>query len=479
MHTDKWCLEKGGGDSASRCIQNAGCCFDGRIGVCHSCDAHSDEWCDTYGGDEVKQCIGYAGCTFDSKKEKCISNSDPSSIVDEQTCEEAMTAALNYGKGGEGADGQSMINYTPQCTEDGQWEMEQYDSKSDFKWCVDENGHEIPDTRKKSKQFTSTLVNCDKERKKHAGQQCPNAVTLIAQDGEVMVNTDNPDVGNCDITCNTDQDCRGAQWCCYNGCGYSCQIPIIPKADCAHLPLDASLKATDLMTGEAPGVKHGTVVTISCAAGHSGSDPVQITCRHGSWDDYDMKCMEDCEPYRIPAGGRERDYVMKGDSSVTHGSKIKLRCVDGYGAVAGTNQVLLAEKETVECRNGAWDEQSLVCSACFDQGSSGPHGWWVGKYDNPPTKRGDSKDCKYFASRPLECAKEENKEAQEFCRISCKTCEQALMKYKVKAVKKVVGDDVRNPDKWIRQKLRHWKGFENWITEDRRTKVAKRVKKDN
>ena len=240
-------------------------------------------------------------------------------------------------------------------------------------------------------------------------------------------------------------------------------------------------------------------VTISCAEGYGGSDDVAIECKHGSWNEFDLDCKKNCEEYHF-TDERKRDYQIAGNALI-HDAKRKVSCQKGYGAVAGSPDAMRFYKETLRCINGAWEERTLQCSSCFDAPLEGPNGFWTGRvtewqiYDhdgNPdtPDKRAlrdvgtvrggpTSFDCLYFASRPLECAKEENKEAQEFCRISCKTCEQALMKYKVKAVKKVVGDDVRNPDKWIRQKLRHWKGFENWITEDRRTKVAKRVKKDN
>jgi len=412
----------------------------------------------------------FAGCTFDSAKSVCVSNSDPSTVDEEITCEEALATAT-------AAADDAADDYLPQCNAQGEWIGEQ--EQDDKKWCVDENGHEIPDTRKSLAQFKSTLVNCDKERKKHGGLQCPNAVTLIVKTGEVIM-SDDANVGNCDITCNTDMDCKGDAWCCYNGCGYQCRSPIQPKADCNHIVVDASMEATDLMTGESLGLdapKHGTTLRMSCSSSYSGSDPVDIICKHGNWDKYEMECMKDCEEYKVPEGGRMRDYVIKG-KEVNNGSKVKVKCVTGYGAVEGTHQVMLAEKESVECVNGAWNLQTLVCSACFDQGSSGPLGWWIGKSASPPTKRGDSKDCKFFASRPLMCNDPENKEARNHCRISCRTCEASLMEYKVKMVKDKLTGKETNPTKWLVAKTRSLHSFENWITEDRRTKVAKRTKKD-
>ena len=49
FHTDQWCQDHHLGEGPSTCILHEGCCYDGRIGACHSCDSHSDEWCTTYG----------------------------------------------------------------------------------------------------------------------------------------------------------------------------------------------------------------------------------------------------------------------------------------------------------------------------------------------------------------------------------------------------------------------------------------------
>jgi hypothetical protein len=456
FHTDQWCADHHLGEGPSTCIQHDGCCYDGRIGICHSCDAHSDEWCETYGGDEVKTCVGYSGCTFsydESEDGKCVSNSDPSSIVDEQTCEEALNAAIEAGTD------------EPECTANGEFEFEQVEADSGMIYCADENGHEIPDTRKGEAAFAAALTNCEKERKKHGGMQCPNAVTLSTGNGEVMIN-DHEDVGNCDVSCNTDKDCPGDdEWCCYNGCGYSCQVPIIPKADCQHLVLEPSESASDFS------VVHGTMVTISCETGYSGSDPIEIECKHGSWSEYDMDCMKDCEPYRI-VDGRERDYDISGSGN-HHGASRKVKCrKDGYGAVAGSPDAMRFYKERIECINGAWRERTLECSVCFDAPNSGPHQWWTGITDGVESV--NAYDCMYFASRPLKCS--EFPEAQENCRVSCRTCEEALMKYKVKAVIDSKAH-TKHPEKWLKKRVKLLNGFQPLVSKNRRVKVAHRVKK--
>jgi len=464
FHTDQWCADHHLGEGPSTCIQHSGCCYDGRIGVCHSCDAHSDEWCATYGGNEVKQCVGYAGCTFTYDEDpngKCVSAADPADFEKNQlTCEEEMANAM------EAAGAAAAEKYIPQCTEDGEWAAEQFDPESGKMWCAAEEGHEIPDTRMGKGTFKTSLINCNKERKKHAGQQCPNSVTLAIGNGQVMIN-DHEDVGNCDMTCNTDKDCNDGEWCCYNGCGYSCQVPIIPKADCVTLVLDEGVTASNF--DEVPNT-HGTQVDVACANGWFGSDPVQIECKHGSWDEYEMECFKDCPVYRIE-NGRERDYEIKGNG-FHHDSTRKVSCISGYGAVAGSPDAMRFYKEQVTCVNGAWSERTLECSSCFDAGSEGPNAWWTGI--NEGSERKNSFDCIYFASRPLKCA--EFDEARENCRISCRTCEDMLMKYKVKAVRDNV-KGVKHQSKWLPTRMRFLVGFQNFITEDRRTKVAKRVKK--
>jgi len=467
FHTDQWCADHHLGEGPSTCIQHSGCCYDGRIGICHSCDAHSDEWCATYGGEEVKTCVGYSGCTFSYEKEKegkCVSNADPADFeLKEVTCEEEMEKVMGEAGLAEGP----QDKYIPQCDAGGGWKAQQSDAASGFEWCVDENGHEIPDTRAKGAAFKAAMTNCAKEQKKHAGQQCPNSVTLSTGNGEVMIN-DHEDVGNCDMTCNTDKDCGDDEWCCYNGCGYSCQIPIVPKADCETLVLEQGVIASNF--AQVP-TTHGTEVDISCANGWFGSDPVQIQCKHGSWDEYEMQCFKDCPVYRI-VDGRERDYEIKGNG-FHHESTRKVSCVNGYGAISGSPDAMRFSREKVTCVNGAWTERTLECSSCYDAPSEGPNGWWTGIEDG--SKRADSFDCLYFASRPLKCS--EFKEAQQNCRISCRTCEAMLMKYKIKAVRDNI-EGVKWPSKWLPTRLRFLVGFQNEIMEDRRMKVAKRRKKD-
>jgi hypothetical protein len=484
FHTDEWCADHHLGEGPSSCIMHDGCCYDGRAGKCHSCTHHSDYWCDENGGSDAKVCSGYAGCTMSYPNGpddlgECVSNSDPSEIKDDLTCEEALIQAT------EDTTGETEM---PECDpNDGTWESMQTDGDSGKLYCVDENGHTIPDTMMIEKAFKERHINCNKERKKHAGMQCPNAVTLATGDGEVMIN-DLEDVGNCDVTCNSDKDCRDDDWCCYNGCGYSCQTPITPKASCEVLALDESLQADNLE------FTHGVKVTVECAEGYGGSDAVEIECKHGAWTPFKMECLKDCEAFRIK-GARVRDYEIKGNG-MSHGSKRRVSCTKGYGAVAGTPDAMRFYKETLECINGAWEERSLQCSSCFDAPAEGPHAFWTGReqeyqlvdHDEDPmtpmvkklvdvgTERGGpyAFDCLHFQSRPQMCA--EFPSAQKNCRIACRTCEQMLMLYKVKAVQNNK-DDVNHPDKWIKKKLKILESFREEVTDMKQFKVAKRVKK--
>ena len=164
FHTDKWCQDHHLSEGPSGCIQYEGCCYDGRIGKCHSCDAHSDEWCTTYGGSDAKTCVGYSGCTMsypDGPDElgTCVSNADPrpEDIEDSITCTEFMSrvdACLT--------EGRTDCDDPPECDAEGEYIDEQVDTEG-FVWCVSEEGHLIPDTKKKEAAFKSSLIKIGRD----------------------------------------------------------------------------------------------------------------------------------------------------------------------------------------------------------------------------------------------------------------------------------------------------------------------------
>merc|ERR1740130_378737 len=472
---------------------NSGCCYDGRIGICHSCDAHEHEWCQSYGGEDVKTCVGFAGCTMDYDKPEypkgiCQSSADPADFIEpEITCEERMEEAKADADGdgyegigalsaSNGADAKMLIQYMPICDENGEWEPQQneVDADNNYYWCVDENGHEIPESR-----------------------------------GE-------------------------GEWCCYNGCGYSCQMSIIPKADCSELVLAQGLWASNYEEGvpltEGGGTEHGIKVTVDCQPGWSGTDPVEIECKHGSWNEYAMECFKDCPPYEVK-NARSRDYEISGggtgagrDEALAedgvevgegeqgqgdggrvlttgghHGDHVKLLCQKGYGAVLGSPDAMRFYKEKLECINGAWEDRTLECSACFDAPVAGPHAWWIGisaewgplpdfmskQVDDEgnkltiPVMKKPSFDCLYFSSRPLKCS--ESRGAQENCRISCRTCEFMLMKFKVKKVMDSIAEvpkDKRHRKHWMKARLRNFNAKPGeMLTKYTLQKIAVRQKK--
>jgi len=344
--------------------------------------------------------------------------------------------------------GGTVRNFVPICTEQGEFEPTQLDENSGFMFCVDENGHDIPDTRKQVKflnkrdadgnrvlmegykdalskaekngtplslnDLTAYETNCKKKRRQHGNWQCPNAMSLTLFGGDLQA-SEHPDVGNCDVSCNTDNDCKDDTWCCFNGCGASCQAPILPQADCDHLPEDDSLQF-DLVTGAAErnafnlmhGVEkdgkgkltsHGSIVKVSCGIGYSGSKAKEITCTHGKWDDWSMDCYSDCPRFKVRQTDqewsnngegranlhegresamrksgtttalkflnaeegdeiahfydRERNYVV-GGSGVNHGDQLVLTCAPGYGPISGLPMVMATGRETLECVNGVW-----------------------------------------------------------------------------------------------------------------------------
>jgi len=178
---------------------------------------------------------------------------------------------------------------------------------------------------------------------------------------------------------------------------------------------------------------------------------------------------------------------------------VKLACQKGYGAVLGSPDAMRFYKEKLECINGAWEDRTLECSACFDAPVAGPHAWWIGISDewgplpdfmskqkddegNPltiPVAKKHSFDCLYFSSRPLKCS--EDKGAQQNCRVSCRTCEFMLMKFKVKKVMDsiaTVPKDKRHRKHWMKARLRNFNAKPGeMLTKYTLQKIAVRQKK--
>lgn len=527
INTDEWCHEHHLGSGPSSCVMHNGCCFSDyvsdlfdntqELGPCHSCDAHQDEWCRIYGGVTTDSCLALGGCTFDSTAteddKKCISASpeikstvrlclddfsDTESIASYAACCEAAEAAgVDIRKSDVEGGCKEYYFYTPECAVEGEGrffaatQADQDGIGMDGYFCVDENGHELPDSRKET-DLKIWNVDCDKMRKESVGMQCPNAITLTTKGGVVIVNDDN-DAEDCTVTCNTDVDCAGEDWCCFNGCGYSCQLPIKPMSGCADVPGDGLTQGVSPV-GDATeiGSTHGVQIMLTCAEGFdvvdepAGDDvdfrdpwtvpapedlqpegtkadvqEVKLECKHGHWQSMDgdrdinplLDCNKQCGPYRVEGISlldkralRERDFVVKGDPLTQerhhyHTAKVTIECPTGYGVVVGEERAKESGYEVMFCNEGNWENQfdtkrSMECSVCYD---AYEHEWRDAK----------GNACLYYKSRPMEC--NANQGAIDNCRVSCRSCMQAEELFKVKnTVESLFDVPAENRKNWNR-----------------------------
>lgn len=103
------------------------------------------------------------------------------------------------------------------------------------------------------------------------------------------------------------------------------------------------------------GVSHLSVRSLTCIAGKSPdttfTQPHNITCINGKWETNTMLCYKNCATFPTPTTA----YALNSNSS-NHGAVSVLSCQDGYSATNGTSP------QSLTCRNGVWDTQTLVCS---------------------------------------------------------------------------------------------------------------------
>lgn len=459
-------------------------------------------------GDKTDECLALGGCTYDSETDECISAKpeikstvrlciDDANDADARSaykiCMDNIDEEFGHSKVGEGrdADGNEiwqntvanggcaeLYYYEPSCEIEGDGKFfaaSQADEDgigAATYFCVDKYGHEIPDTRK-GRPLDEFKIDCEKQRDFHNGLQCPNAMTLTTKGGFVIVNEMN-DAKDCSVTCNTDGDCAGeGHWCCFNGCGYSCHAPVKPLSGCHGVPGDEF--QTVLPAGkwekECPPGKggddcsrvveedHGSQILLACKDGfdvvpiETAVQDIALKCRHGHWEtmsgdrDFvdDLVCDKACDPYVIDGDSaidgralRERDFHVEGHGFV-HGSTVELSCPYEYGVVAGTKKVRAESSEQMTCKQGTWgnaegNPQSIECSVCYD------------KYD---FEWRDDRDnaCLYYATRPMEC--NDNPDAVDNCRVSCRSCLQAEESFKHK-------NTIQNLDLVPEEKKSNW-----------------------
>lgn len=435
QHSDSWCHEHHLAAGSPSCVQNNGCCFsdvaqdlysdiddtsDLNYGPCHSCYVHESGWCALFGvvpysETPVQDCISQSGCTWDSALEQCLSQ-EPETVVDEMTCsdfasnDEALLAYTNC----VGANQETFLEackdlyyYEPACNmhDETEYQAAQKDSIGQY-FCVDENGHEIPNTRRRIagadlKQYQEEEldtfmmlfregVDCNKKRAESSGLQCPNAITLTTKGGVVMVNEDN-DAQNCKISCSTDKDCKAEEdkadmsaegnWCCFNGCGYACKKPVVPLQGCAMVPHNHAgqtiLQDNEKLEFDADQVHdHKMKIVLACEGGWDaipldGPQEKELECKHGSWEycvdeicttDYSLRCQEQCKPFEVPSDARHQHHYNVVGSGLSYGSTRTISCPAGYGIVGGTDDVKANGFEEVECSEG---RKWLTSAAAF------------------------------------------------------------------------------------------------------------------
>jgi len=354
-----------------------------------------------------------------------------------------------------------LYYYEPECVEEDltKYKSSQHDTIGQY-FCVDEHGHEIPDTRKaKPLDSLDVQIDCDKERVKHVGYQCPNAMTLTTKGGVVSVNTNN-DALDCTNHCNTDQDCTHLgsgddHWCCFNGCAYTCKKPVLPFSGCAAIPTNHAGQIVheagdrDALLEKGAHREHKMQIEVSCESGWDvipldGPQSVVLDCHHGNWEicdnpddkwdcspEFKLECQEQCDPFDIHATEisiidemkmRERDFVIEGEGDHYSATR-KITCAEGYGIVAGDESAKRDGYEILTCSAGKqWlnyeeGHRSIECSVC---------------YDNMEWRDENGNNCDYYKSRVMECFGEDpNAEtpAEDNCRVACRSCLSAEKKY--------------------------------------------------
>lgn len=588
-HSDDWCMRAGQSD-LDTCLQFAGCVFipehDDRAAMCASTQEHSDEWCHRHSQttieDPIQRCMDLGGCRWEPSAETCLA--EEITAMDLLTCtevdaEEGLTIFANQDliahenpedcvecmKGDRVAttkdgtrwrsDGKQccehsegvIVKFVPECTEEGDYEALQYDDNTEFYFCFDIEGHEIPDSRYKKTsdgKAPAGRPSCEKMRRMNVGMQCPNAMTLNVMGGAVVDQTvkkkfAHPDVGVCDMSCNTDVDCKEDEWCCFNGCGQSCQKPVMPHADCNHIVLDPWLQSkpaggqkprilskdgwTSLeedMTGEeseyelealagvgswTPGaeynkdVDHGSAEIVSCAPHWWGDPPRKVHCVHGIWEEFEMTCHKDCQQFVIQGGvewknnlqenaelpswfrERDRNYHIIG-KGIHHGSMRHVECIPGYGPIDGLPDVMMLGFEDIECVNGQWHS---VLANINDPPLPSRTLVCDVCYDAPPHMWRDEseRDCTFYKQRPMKCLEEEAQEARDHCRIACRTCDENRLKY-IRRNRIASLEFVKHRNNWKRVNVNKLRMFKENLTGFKRkririvTKVDRKTLKD-
>jgi len=514
-HKDGWCQAfgapnpNGKGKEWDECVANSGCTWsageDGAEGKCHRSSDKTlvtEHSCAAQLADKDARLPAFNACldmsvanqeaaeatfvtsdTYETKRDlpnyRAFLNNPSECSFEKGSDQRTIANGCCYAD--EGCGCMELYTYAPECTEGNVFAASQQDSiphvngkdKGQY-FCVDKQGHEIPNTRKQEPLNTpGATIDCNHFRDMHSGYQCPNAMVLSSSGGVVQVNKANNAL-DCRQDCVNDKDCGDSGWCCFNGCAYTCQKPVKPFTGCADPPVQGPSK-TLAAVGEDSCVigdggckgSHEMEVIASCAEGYSVAqnkglpESVLLTCSHGRWltgfgeENFELDCEKQCDPFDIEDVGspsiiddlvmNRDDFVIEGDENF-FGSKRVITCVYNYGVVAGSESVLKTGADVLECgAKGLWGEKftgnkrSIECSVCFDASTAA---WTDGNGNN----------CQHYQSRPAECLKGEIGDggtsagwlaltpAQKNCRVACRTCRAAEAKFGVKDTR--TADDI-------------------------------------
>jgi hypothetical protein len=521
MHSTKWCTIYGAA-STKACIALSGCTWSVKAKAGKKCvSATSDADYKKAMTAALHKCADQAkpnnadykrwkGCVTPLKN-KCLklrkgSTQQParpysiSKLDKKGRCPEGTIAQWRLPtkkKGQKSADSRgeikfgcrSLYSYVPKCDSKNtaRFAPEQKDMDGigwDGYFCVDAHGHEIADTRKTTGPLKKHDINCNTARDKNNGKQCPNAVTLTTKGGVVVVNKDR-NKKDCAVHCNSDSDCNGGRWCCFNGCGYKCKTPVKPLSGCQQPPnAGHDTWALKQESKKMQKYNHNVGVKLGCKAGYdilptSAPQYIDLVCKHGSWQrcvrgkpctkKFSVSCKKSCKAFAIAgkqdarffaSSGRSakdyydsikpvraRDFKIAGKGT-HHGSSRTVTCQKGYGAVqhakflkgqfkhAESLSIVRHGKQVIKCTNGKWSARKIECSLCYDKY---PHEW--------RDKAGNS--CAFYKSRPMKCHTKAGKGALANCRVSCRSCAAAEAKYlQRERIRNLAGKTDAQKKKW-------------------------------
>uniref|UniRef100_A0A0G4HMK1 Sushi domain-containing protein n=1 Tax=Chromera velia CCMP2878 TaxID=1169474 RepID=A0A0G4HMK1_9ALVE len=135
-------------------------------------------------------------------------------------------------------------------------------------------------------------------------------------------------------------------------CVRRCPHPNFPQPTYAPLDIPEGVKKA-----------HGDQIGVQCGPGYTGvpETPEAHTslCLNGTWTEVELKCFKNCPLYRPRA-----QWVISGDSPTAHGSRVFLKCIEGFRNAIGASKHDPEQKAVPsECIDGVWTTPELECHA--------------------------------------------------------------------------------------------------------------------